>query len=121
MMTNFSTMSFAGREPHDEEEAMPAIAVKDGKTAGEGDGGKADPYAAPDGGWGWLVMVACFVCCLVLDGIAYVFGVFLKPMIAHYGVENAQMATVGSVLSGTIQLVGPFVALMVNLLGTRSV
>ena len=87
-----------------------------GKAAEEG---KEDPYAAPDGGWGWLVMVASFICCLVLDGIAYVFGVFLKPMIAHYGVENAQMALVGSVLSGTIQLVGPFVALMVNLLGTR--
>merc|ERR1719334_879240 len=51
-------------------------------------------------------MIACFTCCLVLDGIAYVFGVFLDPMVKHYGVDNAQMATVGSVLSGTIQLVG---------------
>lgn len=101
---------------HDEEEAAPALPHA-AKTAEEG--GKDDPYAAPDGGWGWLVMVASFICCLVLDGIAYVFGVFLKPMIAHYGVGKAEMSAVGSVLSGTIQLVGPFVALMVNLLGTR--
>jgi len=105
-----------GRHPDDEEETAPAI-IKNGNVESGKD--VEDPYAAPDGGWGWLVMIACFTCCLVLDGIAYVFGVFLDPMVKHYGVDNAQMATVGSVLSGTIQLVGPFVALMVNLLGTR--
>jgi len=81
----------------------------------------SDPYAAPDGGWGWVVMIASFLCCLVLDGIAYVFGVFLKPLMAYYDVENATMSGVGSVLSGTIQLVAPFVALLVNVLGTRIV
>jgi len=103
-----------GRPNHEDAEDAPAL-VKDGKIVPK----EADPYAAPDGGWGWVVMISCFVCCLVLDGIAYVFGVFLQPLIDHYGVDNAEMATVGSVLSGTIQLVGPFVALMVNLVGTR--
>jgi len=82
---------------------------------------KPDPYAPPDGGWGWVVMIASFLCCLVLDGIAYVFGVFLEPLMAYYEVDNATMSAVGSVLSGTIQLVGPFVALLVNVFGTRIV
>jgi len=82
---------------------------------------KPDPYAPPDGGWGWVVMIASFLCCLVLDGIAYVFGVFLNPLMEKYEVDNATMSGVGSVLSGTIQLVGPFVALLVNVFGTRIV
>ena len=80
-----------------------------------------DPYAPPDGGWGWVVMVCAFICCLVLDGICYVFGVFLEPLIEDFQVDNATMSAVGSVLSGVIQLVGPFVALLVNLLGMRIV
>ena len=80
-----------------------------------------DPYAPPDGGWGWVVMIAAFLCCLVLDGICYIFGVFLEPMMEDFKVDNATMSAVGSVLSGVIQLVGPFVALLVNVLGMRIV
>merc|ERR1711936_1464054 len=80
-----------------------------------------DPYAPPDGGWGWVVMIAAFLCCLVLDGICYIFGVFLQPMMEDFQVDNATMSAVGSVLSGVIQLVGPFVALLVNVLGMRIV
>jgi MFS family permease len=73
-----------------------------------------DPYAPPDGGWGWVVMIASFTCNLVLDGIAYVFGIFLEPMMLHFGVSKGPMATVGSILAGTIQLSGPFVAILVE-------
>merc|ERR1711936_516899 len=77
-----------------------------------------DPYAPPDGGWGWVVMIAAFICCLVLDGIAYVFGVFLEPLMEDFQVDNATMSAVGSVLSGVIQLVGPFVALLAPVPGS---
>jgi len=82
---------------------------------------KKDPYAPPDGGWGWVVMIASFLCNLVLDGIAYTFGIFLQPLMLHFDVEKGPMSMVGSVLAGTIQLVGPFVALLVNKYGTRIV
>ena len=56
---------------------------------------------------------------MVLDGICYVFGVFLLPLKDDFGVDLAVISTVGSVLSGVIQLVGPFVSLLVNVLGMR--
>ena len=34
----------------------------------------------PDGGWGWVVCAASFLCNLILDGIAYSFGVLLTPL-----------------------------------------
>jgi len=82
---------------------------------------KDDPYAPPDGGWGWVVMIASFLCNLVLDGIAYTFGIFLTPLMEDFGVQKGPMSMVGSVLAGTIQLVGPFVAILVNKFGTRVV
>lgn len=82
---------------------------------------KKDPYAPPDGGWGWVVMICAFTCCLVLDGICYVFGVFMETMKQDFNVDNATMSAVGSVLSGVIQLVGPFAALLTNILGMRIV
>ena len=34
----------------------------------------------PDGGWGWVVCAASFLCNMILDGIAYCFGVLLTPL-----------------------------------------
>jgi len=81
-----------------------------------------DPYAAPDGGWGWVVMIASFICNLTLDGICYTFGVFLVPLMKYFEVEEkGPISMIGGILAGTIQLVGPFVALLVNKFGTRIV
>ena len=35
---------------------------------------------SPDGGWGWVVCAASFLCNMILDGIAYCFGVLLTPL-----------------------------------------
>ena len=43
------------------------------------------PPPPPDGGWGWVVVVASFLCNMVLDGIGYSFGILLKPLMEHYG------------------------------------
>ena len=39
----------------------------------------------PDGGWGWVICFASFMCNLVLDGIAYTFGVLLEPLVTYFG------------------------------------
>ena len=38
----------------------------------------------PDGGWGWVIVFASFMCNLILDGIAYTFGVLLNPLVEHF-------------------------------------
>ena len=73
----------------------------------------------PDGGWGWMVVAAGFMCNMVLDGIGYSFGILLTPLIEHYGASNGVMSMVGSILTGVILLSGPIAAAIVNKFGTR--
>ena len=49
----------------------------------------------PDGGWGWVVVMAGFLCNMVLDGIGYSFGILLTPLMKHYGVGKGLMSLVG--------------------------
>lgn len=50
-----------------------------------------------------MVMICAFFCTFTLDGICYVFGVFLNPLKKDFGVGDGAMSAVGSVLSGKVQ------------------
>jgi hypothetical protein len=50
-----------------------------------------------DGGWGWLVVCACFCTTFVLDGIGYSFGMFIKPLKHEMRESNFGVASIGSV------------------------
>jgi len=96
------------------------VAEKDALVSSdtEREDGLATP---PDGGWGWVVVAASFLCNMVLDGIAYSYGILLNPLMKHYGEGKGLMSLVGSVLAGVIMLVGPIASALVNKFGTRVV
>ncbi|XP_030762100.1 monocarboxylate transporter 3 isoform X3 [Sitophilus oryzae] len=75
----------------------------------------------PDGGYGWVVVFASFMCNMIVDGIAYTFGVFLTPMMDHYGETKGKTAWVGSLLSGMYLSAGPLVSALTNKFGCRTV
>lgn len=63
-----------------------------------------DPWAGipepPDGGWGWVIVAASFLCNVVVDGVAYSFGIFLIHFVDYYKSNKGKTAWVGSLLSG---------------------
>lgn len=75
----------------------------------------------PDGGYGWVIVFASFMCNMIVDGIAYTFGVFLQDMAAYYGQSTGTMAWVGSLLSGMYLSAGPIVSALTNKFGCRAV
>ena len=79
-----------------------------------------DAPLPPDGGWGWVIVAASFLCNLVLDGIAYVFGLLLPPLVSHFSSDPGTVSWVGSLLCGVYMLVGPLVGGLVNKFGCRS-
>lgn len=60
----------------------------------------------PDGGWGWVVVVASFLCNLVVDGIIYSFGMFSMAIGDTFDESKAKVALIGSLLSGSYLVAG---------------
>lgn len=75
----------------------------------------------PDGGWGWVVCAASFFCNMILDGIAYSFGVLLTPLCRYFNSDAGTVSWVGSLLCGVYLMSGPIVAGLVNKFGCRPV
>ncbi|CAL1283664.1 unnamed protein product [Larinioides sclopetarius] len=75
----------------------------------------------PDGGWGWVIVMASFMCNVVVDGIAYSFGIFLVPFVNYYKSSKGKTAWVGSLLAGCYLLAGPVVSALTNKFGCRPV
>ncbi|XP_060801489.1 monocarboxylate transporter 13 isoform X2 [Amyelois transitella] len=93
--------------------------------AGDADDDEAYDYTAlpppPDGGYGWVVVFASFMCNLVVDGIAYTFGIFLPELVVYFGAGKGTVAWVGSLLSGVYLAAGPIVSALCNKFGCRAV
>ena len=65
----------------------------------EASGGPSPPIP-PDGGWGWVIMLASFMCNVIVDGVCFSFGIFYLEFLAYYGESKSKTSWVGSVLNG---------------------
>jgi MFS transporter, MCT family, solute carrier family 16 (monocarboxylic acid transporters), member 14 len=77
---------------------------------------KATIVIPPDGGFGWIVMLASFCCNFIVDGIVFSYGSFIEPIQTEFGASKASIALVGSLLSGFYLIFGPFVSGKLKLL-----
>jgi len=60
----------------------------------------------PDGGWGWVVVFASFVCTSVVDGVCNSYGLFLPHIMAYFGESRAKSSLAGSLMAGGFLSVG---------------
>lgn len=76
---------------------------------------------APDGGWGWAVLLGCFV----ITGFSYAFpkavSVFFKELIREFGVGYSDTAWISSILLAMLYGTGPLCSVLVNRFGCRPV
>ncbi|XP_077482319.1 monocarboxylate transporter 4-like [Stigmatopora argus] len=88
-----------------------------GAVADEGPGG----VKAPDGGWGWAVLLGCFV----ITGFSYAFpkavSVFFKELIKEFHVGYSDTAWISSILLAMLYGTGPLCSVLVNRFGCRPV
>ncbi|XP_026275470.1 monocarboxylate transporter 10 isoform X2 [Frankliniella occidentalis] len=75
----------------------------------------------PDGGWGWVIVAASFMCNLVVDGIIFTFGMLQPLLVEEFGVAQSEVALVGSLQTGFYLMAGPFVSALANRYGFRLV
>ncbi|KAK6631719.1 hypothetical protein RUM43_013783 [Polyplax serrata] len=80
-----------------------------------------DVPAPPDGGYGWVIVFASFMCNMIVDGIAYTFGIFLGEFVVYFDTGTGTASWVGSLLSGMYLCAGPVVSALTNKYGCRAV
>lgn len=52
----------------------------------------ADVVVPIDGGWGWVVVFASFLCCLIVDGIVMNASIFYQSIRTEFGVDSAEVS-----------------------------
>lgn len=74
----------------------------------------------PDGGYGWVVTFASFMCHFIADGIAFTFGVIYSDLLSSFGASKSTTSWVGSLFVGIPLLCGPLAGVFVSKYGCRS-
>ena len=64
------------------------------------------PGEAPDGGWGWLVVVGSFFCNLFVEGLIFSFPMMKEDLSDYYQVPVAATGSVGTLLMAFCLLAG---------------
>ena len=87
-------------------------------TAVTGAAGKKQPEI-PDGGFGWVVVVASFIISLIGDGIAFSFGLIYSELLAYFKESKAKTAWIGALFLAVPLLAGPVLSNLVDTYGCR--
>ncbi|XP_066533617.1 monocarboxylate transporter 10 [Hoplias malabaricus] len=87
------------------------------------DGAQAE-FVHPEGGWGWVVMLASMWCNGSVFGIQNAFGILFVSLLKEFGSEDDEdlrfrTAWVGSLSMGMIFFCSPIVSVFTDLLGCR--
>ncbi|UJR13350.1 hypothetical protein I4U23_000368 [Adineta vaga] len=76
----------------------------------------------PDGGWGWIIVLASFMIHFIMDGITYSMGdIYLQPMMNRLGEGRGKVSTIYGILPAVTLGAGPIVTILVNTYGCRLV
>lgn len=87
------------------------------------DGGALEVFlpTPPDGGWGWVIVLASVVANVIVDGITYTFGIFLPKFQQAFQQPKSTIALAGSMQVGTYLCAGPIVSALTNRYGCKKV
>ncbi|VDN10788.1 unnamed protein product [Dibothriocephalus latus] len=79
------------------------------------------PPEPPDGGWGWVIVVAAFFVHLITDGVPVAFGIFIEDLFEDFNVTLSMTSWVGSFAFGIPCLAAPVASILISKFGCRNV
>ncbi|XP_064652161.1 monocarboxylate transporter 9-like [Lineus longissimus] len=77
--------------------------------------------SAPDGGWGWMVVLGCALVHVLITGLATSYGLIYQYLIERFGGSAALTASIHGVSSALRFGLGPVASTAVNRISTRKV
>nr|KAG5691324.1 hypothetical protein BaRGS_014023 [Batillaria attramentaria] len=76
---------------------------------------------APDGGWGWFVVLGAFFISMICDGCAFSFGVMFVYLLDEFQQSKSQTAWVASIFYCLSLMLGPVASALTTRFGCRKV
>ncbi|XP_029178997.1 uncharacterized protein LOC114946580 isoform X2 [Nylanderia fulva] len=74
----------------------------------------------PDGGWGWVVVLASLVISMIADGVSFSFGLLYIEFLHEFGASKSKTAWIGSLFMAVPLLSGPIMSALVDRYGCRN-
>lgn len=74
----------------------------------------------PDGGWGWVVVMASLIISMVADGVSFSFGLLYSKFLEEFEASKAKTAWIGSLFMAVPLLSGPVMSALVDRYGCRN-
>ncbi|KAM9832610.1 monocarboxylate transporter 6 [Neosynchiropus ocellatus] len=78
------------------------------------------PVEAPDGGWGWVVLVATIVVLALTLAFPSCVGIFYTDLQNEFQASNSETSWVPSIMTSVLHAGGPFCSVLVERLGCRA-
>ncbi|XP_017460694.1 PREDICTED: monocarboxylate transporter 14-like [Rhagoletis zephyria] len=73
----------------------------------------------PDGGYGWVIVMASLIIALIADGLGFSFGLINSELLAYFGESTSKTAWISSLFFSVPLLMGPIWSNMVDKFGCR--
>lgn len=74
---------------------------------------------SPDGGWGWMVVVASFTANMIVDGLCFGFGILFTEFLEIFGESKFKTAWIGSLFVSMPAICGPIASIVTNMYGCK--
>jgi hypothetical protein len=89
-------------------------------SSSESDNDEEGRSKAPDGGWGWVVVLSSLIISMIADGISFSFGLLYIEFLDHFGESKSKTAWIGSLFMAVPLLSGPIGSALVDRYGCRT-
>lgn len=73
----------------------------------------------PDGGWGWIVVLASMVISMIADGVSFSFGLLYIEFLNEFKASKSTTSWIGSLFMAVPLLTGPIMSALVDKYGCR--
>lgn len=80
---------------------------------------KKKPVVIPDGGYGWMVVFASLAIQLIIDGIAFSFGLIYTELLNYFEESKTKTAWIGALFLAVPLMSGPVLSNLVDKYGCR--
>jgi MFS family permease len=74
----------------------------------------------PDGGWGWVVVLATLTFNIIYDGCSYSFGILYVDLLDYFGDTKSNTAWIGSLFFSVPLLCAPLAKIITKKIGSRA-